>query len=316
MVKSSKDKDVALFHNYLIDFSNNLKQYGKLWYNVYNLKYFVYDTPDKNKPFISREIKVNENKITVNLTPQTIFNKNEIETRYLGETEDDIFSFIMYSYSRNPQMIKGKPCVMITLKEINSIFKYNYKKIKQSLDLLSKYKVYFNAKNFDGVLPVQFIDGFIYDSFTKKTLIFIPDEIRDFINDNKFIIMNYQQLFSLKNRIAKLLYKRINITNVMNFKNEVQYLKMPETICSFLKNYGIEYKERYQKARLFNEIEDGLKELKVNEIITDYRLTAITGQYKKIIDYDVELFLNPAFCLKFSVSQKGKELLDLPNNFT
>ena len=101
-------KDITLFHDYLVDFANNLRQYGKLWYNVYNLKYFVYDRPDKEKPYISRTIKVNDAKLTVNLVPQTIFNKKEIETRYLGETEDDIFSFIMYSFSRNPQKWTAK----------------------------------------------------------------------------------------------------------------------------------------------------------------------------------------------------------------
>lgn len=307
----TEKKDITLFHNYLLDFANNLKQYGKLWYNVYNLKYFVYDRPDKEKPYISRTIKINDDKMTVNLVPQTIFNKKEVEARYLGETEDDIFSFIMYSYSRNPQRMNGKDCVMITLKEINAIFKYNFKKIKQSLDLLSNYKVYFEYnKTYDGVLPVQFISGFIYDQKTKKTLVFLPPEISEFIYDNKFIIMNYQQLFNLKNRIAKLLYKRINITNVMNFENKVQYLKIPETLCNFLSQYGIEYKARYQKKRLFEETISGLDELKQNKIIEDYKLEPITGLNKSIIDYKLEMYLSKEFCLKFSASQKGKQLLE------
>jgi len=319
MEKSKQELD--LFHDYLIDFSNNLKQYGKLSYNVYNLKYFVYDTPEKSKPFIQREIKINNDKLTVNLTPQTVFNKTKVETRYLGEVEDDIFSFIMYSYSKNPQFIQNRHCVMITLKEINSIFKYNFKKIKESLDLLSKYKVYFNMNNFNGVLPVQFIDGFVYDQKTRKTLVYIPFEIKQFIEDNRYIIMNYQQLFSLKNRISKLLYKRINITNMMNFENKVQFLKLPETICSFLRNYGIEYKTRYQKSRLFNEVVKGLDELKEHNIISSYNLIPIEKSYEEdtriiktkrlIDDYRVELFLHPNFCLKYSVSQKGKKLLEV-----
>lgn len=304
-------KDITLFHDYLVDFANNLRQYGKLWYNVYNLKYFVYDRPDKEKPYISRTIKVNDAKLTVNLVPQTIFNKKEIETRYLGETEDDIFSFIMYSFSRNPQKMNGKDCVMITLKEINAIFKYNFKKIKQSLDLLSNYKVYFEFNQmYDGVLPVQFISGYIYDKATKKTLVFLPPEISQFIYDNKYIIMNYHQLFNIKNRIAKLLFKRINITNTMNFENKVQYLKLPETLCDFLRQYGIIYSARYQKKRLFEETIDGLTELKRNNIIEDYKLEPITGEKKAIIDYRLELYLNRDFCLKFAVSQKGKQLLD------
>ena len=318
MEKSKQELD--LFHDYLVDFQNNLKQYGKLHYSVYNLKYFVYDTPEKSKPCIQREIKINDEKMLVNLTPQSIFNKEKVETRYLGEVEDDIFSFIMYAYSRNPQYITNRHCVMITLKEINSIFKYNFKKIRESLDLLSKYKVYFNMKSFQGVLPVQFIDGFVYDNKTKKTLVYIPYEIKQFIDDNKYIIMNYQQLFSLKNRISKLLYKRINITNRPDFENKVQYLKLPETICSFLKNYGIEYRTRSQKSRLFYEIKDGLEELKEHEIISSYKMTEITGKhlfadgkhyYKSVDDYSVELYLNPNFCLKYSVSQKGKKLLEV-----
>lgn len=316
----AKDKqELDLFHDYLLDFSNNLKQYGKLSYNVYNLKYFVYDSPEKSKPCVQREIKINNEKMTVNLTPQTVFNKTKVETRYLGEVEDDIFSFIMYSYSKNPQYITNRHCVMITLKEINSIFKYNFKKIRESLDLLSKYKVYFNMNNFQGVLPVQFIDGFVYDQRTRKTLVYIPSEIKQFIDDNKFIIMNYQQLFSLKNRISKLIYKRINITNVMNFENKVQYLKLPETVCSFLRNYGIEYRTRSQKSRLFNEIKDGLEELKEHNIITSYKLTNIEKEHimkdnrmvKVVDDYMLELYLDPNFCLKYSVSQKGKKLLEV-----
>ena len=200
---------------------------------------------------------------------------------------------------------------MITLKEINAIFKYNFKKIKQSLDLLSNYKVYFEFNQmYDGVLPVQFISGYIYDKTTKKTLVFLPPEISQFIYDNKYIIMNYHQLFNIKNRIAKLLFKRINITNTMNFENKVQYLKLPETLCDFLRQYGIIYSARYQKKRLFEETIDGLTELKRNNIIEDYKLEPITGEKKAIIDYRLELYLNRDFCLKFAVSQKGKQLLD------
>ena len=305
-------QQMELFHQDLLEEVKKIDELGKLYHNIYNLKYFCLDSQTKDyikeNPVIKRNIKVNEEKITINLRPQILPNDKEIELRYLSEREQNILDFSIYKWGKTQTYDNnGYPILMIGFNEIHTKLGYNGKQIRDSLYLLSTYKIDFETKYYDGIIPNQFLDSIIIRrGRTNKTLIRLSIGLKKYIEDNKYIIMNYEKLFNLKNRISKILFKRICISNYMDYDiKEKQKFIIRETIFKMLEQYGISLSNRLKRSRCLKELNTSLEELKQNQIIDVYKL--IPTLDKK--DYTLEVLLNMRFSKSFSINQKMKEYL-------
>lgn len=313
------DKDnqqLELFRHELESAWEQRHELGRLYYDIYNLKYFVYDSKEngKLKPYVKRDLKIGNQDITLKLRPQVVPDDKEIKNRYLTEIDQNILDFILYKFSKDDmQMIGNKPSIILSINEIRTKLKYDTKRIKESLYLLSQYKVEFESQDFEGVIPNQLLESVIIgkQGRGKKTLIRLSKGMMKYIYENRYILMNYEKMFEL-DRIGKMLYKRICISNFMNFgETTKQKFVMKESICQLLEKYGLNYKNRLQKQRIFKELETSLQQLKDNKIIELYNLIPIYANDRKvIIDYHIEMFLTVSFSNRFSAYQKNKERLE------
>jgi len=319
---TGNSKQLELFRNEIEQSWQNRHELGRLYYDIYNLKYFIYDQKENGKirPLIKKDIKVNEKKITLKLRPQVVADDNEVKVRYLNETDQNILDFIIYKMSREDFItIENKPSIMLSLNEIREKLKVDSKRIKESLMLLSSYKVEFENDEYEGIIPSQLLESIVIQrGRAKKTLIRLSKGLMNYIYENKYLLMNYEQLFTFKNRLSKILYKRICISNYMNFgETDKQKFKLKESICELLEKYGISYKNRLQKHRLFEDIEQALEELKDNHIIDLYELTPIIKKdfikqtYREVVaDYSLSLYLSKKFSNRFSADQKNKQRIE------
>lgn len=313
MAKSKEQLD--LFHNDLMECWSNREDLGRLYYDIYNMKFFVYENQvQKNlKPVIQRKIKVNNENITINLRPQLVKDDEKIKYRYLTEIDQNIFDFIMYKFSQDTTYtINGHPSVLLSFDEIRTKLGYDNKRIKESLYLLTQYKIEFDSAEFEGIIANQFLESVIIrKGRNNKTLVKLSEGLKEYIIKNKYLIMNYQNLFDLNNRISRILFKRICISNIMNYgEQKKQTIFLKETICDLLAKYGIEYNSPMAKSRLFRESEDALNELKSQQIIDDFELKAIMNKHTTI-DFNLNMELNKRFSNQFSINQKLKEPLKI-----
>lgn len=315
-MNTKDNQQLELFKSELDQAWEERHRLGRLYYDIYNLKFFVYDMKDekrKLKPVVKRDIKVNNHNITLKLRPQTISDDTEVKTRYLGELEQNVLDFILYKLSQdNYTMLNQKPYVIISLNEIRSKLKYDLKRIKQSLFLLSSYSIEFETKEgFEGNIPNQLIEEIIIGTQgrNRHSLVKLSKGLMNYVYENKYLLMNYENMFELS-RIGKILYKRICISNYMEFgETEKQKFVMNETICSLLSKYGIEYKNRLQKSRLFKEIYNSLDLMKQKNIIGHYEVKEIKSN-NIITDFKLTLFLTKEFSNRFSAYQLNKNRLE------
>lgn len=316
MAKS--EKQLELFKQDLNQVWSSRDELGRLYYDVYSMKFFVYSNQGKNiKPLVKRTLKLkNKDEFIIKLTPTIIPNEEKLEYRYLGSVEEDIFNYILWKAS---QHIADIPVVYITLKEINEIFKYDFRTIKNSLILLSNYKATFETKEYEGTIPNQFLEDVVIERGRgARTYIKLSNNLYEFIKKNKYVLMNYIDLFKLKSPISKILFKRINITNIFNYDDIDKVFYLPETMMTLLRQYGIDYTNRLQKSRLFKQIEIALDELRENNIIKFYELKKeftkeITKDNHYIIvcnDLKLILYLTDEFVKKYSMYQKIKPLME------
>ena len=192
-----ENQQLELFKNEIEQAWQERHELGRLYYEIYCLKFFVYDMKDENKrikPVVKRDIKVNNHNITLKLRPQTIADDTEVKTRYLGELEQNILDFILYKLSQDSyMMLNQKPYVIISINEIRNKLKYDLKRIKQSLYLLSKYNVEFETKEFEGSIPNQLVEEIIIgkQGRNNKTLVKLSKGLMNYVYENKYILMIY-----------------------------------------------------------------------------------------------------------------------------
>jgi len=311
-----ENQQLELFRNELEQAWEQRHELGRLYYDIYNLKFWVYDDKEngKLKPVVKRDLRVGNQEITLKLRPQVIADDNEVKNRYLTEIDQNILDFILYKFSKEDmKIIEHKPSIIISINEIREKLKYDTKRIRQSLFLLSQYKVEFDNKDYEGVIPNQLLESVIIgkQGRGKKTLIRLSNGMMKYIYENRYILMNYENLFEL-DRLGKMLFKRICISNFMNFgETTKQKFIMKESFCQFIEKYGLNYKNRLQKQRLFKELETSLNLLKDKKIIDLYNLKPIYAETRKSIkDYNIELYLNIQFSNRFSAYQKNKDRLE------
>jgi len=334
-----ENQQLELFKNEIEQAWQERHELGRLYYEIYCLKFFVYDMKDENKrikPVVKRDIKVNNHNITLKLRPQTIADDTEVKTRYLGELEQNILDFILYKLSQDSyMMLNQKPYVIISINEIRNKLKYDLKRIKQSLYLLSKYNVEFETKEFEGSIPNQLVEEIIIgkQGRNNKTLVKLSKGLMNYVYENKYLLMNYENMFELS-KIGKILYKRICVSNYCQFgEQEKQKFVMKETICSLLEKYGIGYKTKLQKNRLFKEIINALEEMKQHNILGHYVINPITAKHTKefvreyetktgkenrkvkqdidvAVDMKVDMYLTKEFSNRFSAYQLNKNRLE------
>jgi len=337
-----RDKDnqqLELFKDVLDVAWNERGQLGRLYYDIYNLKVFVYDMKDENrkiKPVVKRDLKVKNKKITLKLRPQVVADDTEIKTRYLTEIDQNILDFILYKLSQDSYtMLNQKPYVVVSINEIRTKLKYDSKRIKQSLYMLNQYRVEFETKEYEGSIPNQLLDGIIIgkQGRDKKTLVKLSNGLMNYVYENKYLLMNYENMFEL-DRIGKIFYKRICISNYMELgETEKQKFVMNETICNLLEKYGITYHSKLQRNRLFKEVIKSLDLMKKNKILGHYELKPIytkqtkefkreydskNGKTEKNIKQEIEIatdmkivmYLTKEFSDRFSAYQLNKNRLE------
>lgn len=315
---NKENQQLELFRNEIEQAWEQRHELGRLYYDIYNLKFWVYDDKEngKLKPVVKRDLRIGNQDITLKLRPQVVADDKEIKNRYLTELDQNILDFILYKFSKDDmKIVEHKPSIILSINEIRAKLKYDTKRIRESLYLLSQYKVEFEHKDYEGVIPNQLLESVIIGKQGRghKTLIRLSEGMMKYIYENRYILMNYENLFEL-DRLGKILFKRICVSNFMNFgETTKQKFVMKESICQFLEKYGINYKNKVQKTRLFKELETSLKLLKEKKIIELYRLNPIydeTSKTKKIKDYDLELYLTIQFSNRFSAYQKNKARLE------
>lgn len=313
-----KNQQLELFRQDLKQVWTSRDELGRLYYDVYSMKFFVYQNQGKNqKPLIRRTLKLkNKEEFIIKLKPSVIENEDKLEFRYLGEAEEDIFNYILWKTSQN---ITEIPVVYLTLKEINMIFKYDFKTIKNSLMMLSNYKATFETKEYEGTIPNQFLEDVVIERGRgARTYIKLSNSLYEYIKKNRYVLMNYIDLFKLKNGIAKILFKRINITNIFNYDDIDKVFFLPESVMTLLRQYGIDYTNRLQKSRLFKQVEVALEELKCNKIIKHYELIKKITKEEYAENYYIEvcndmklvLYLTDEFVKKYAMYQKIKPLIE------
>ncbi len=149
------------------------------------------------------------------------------------------------------------------------------------------------------------IEYFTYDNKKKIVAIKLSNGTINTIIENKNIITHYKELFELKNRIAKIIYKKLVIANIWTNEEE-KILKPKSTIIEELQKYNIQYTNPKQKERLFKEIKEAVEELKEKNIIQSYRLIPVEDTARKniITDYRMELKPTITFNKNHVMSQK------------
>jgi len=325
----TKDQQLELF-NQVTEVWDKKEQLGKLYERFYHLNMFVFDngkTARKQKPSIRRDIYFDDdtditrhNKVSIILRPQTVATDDEIKVKYLTEIDQNILDFILYKISQGDCVRVGdKTYVGININEIRSKLKYDSKRIKESLQLLNNYHIYFDSNDFEGVLPQVLFDGVIIgkrgrrslnSGIENRTLIGLTPALIDFVMNHKSIIINYEKMFELS-RVAKILFKRLCFSNHIDQTNKPQVIELAqnETVCSLLAKYGISY-TRATKAKFFNEIETALNELKKADILKHYEITDYKKRYNVITDYKIRFILTKSFSLEFISQQLNKEKLE------
>lgn len=314
-MRDKENQQLELFKNEIEQAWQERHELGRLYYDIYNLKFFVYEMKDTNrkiKPVVKRDIKVNNHNITLKLRPQTISDDTEIKIRYLGELEQNILDFILYKLSQdNFTTLNQKQYVIVSLNEIRTKLKYDIKRIKQSLYLLAKYNVEYETESFEGTIPNQLVEEIIIgkQGRNNKTLVKLSKGLMNYVYENKYLLMNYEDMFEL-DKIGKILYKRVCISNYMELgETEKQKFVMNESICSLLEKYGIEYKNRLQKSRLFKEIYTSLDLMKQKNIIGHYEIKDIKSN-GTLTDFKLTLYLTKEFSNRFSAYQLNKNRLE------
>lgn len=306
----SENKQLSLFQQDIAQAWKDKNQLGRLYIDIFNLKFFVcgrQKTKDKIPTLIKRDIVVNNTTINIKLRPQIIQDDNEIKYRYLTDIDLEILDYIIYKASQN---IFDIPKVFISLNEMNRVLNYNKKRIKESLFLLTQYKVDFDSIEYEGVLPNCFLENIIIERGRHaRTCITLSDRLYRYVKENHYIIMNYDKLFKLKSQIAKILFKRINITNVFNYGETDKVLTFKDSILTILNQYNINYSTPMQKTRLFNEIDTALVELVEIKVLKHYKKEPImlNGVVK---DFIITLYFRNDFVKNYAINQKMKKLLN------
>lgn len=306
MAEEQKENQLELFNYDLCKKQalDNCFDFGYFIRTIYDLKLFNYT---QKQVKITDVIKRNMLGVDVILEPQI----SQGKLRFLNEIDEDIFYYVMWQAMKTEKQI-----VYIPLKQISSDLGYNTDRIKESIEFLTRYKPKYASKDNELIFSTFFDSCMISErGRSAKTYIKLSSYIASVINeillmnknqqDKNKILLSYKKLFSIKNPLSKIIFKRITICDTL-VKNQENQFYINEGIYSLLNEYGISFKNKQEKLRLNKRIEIALDQLKQINIIKEYKFIEVK-QGKNIVDKRLSLIITKDFSNEYSSWQELKE---------